>query len=443
MESKTEEKRQNEIEIKDEIKVETKPKETQNDNFVISYFKSIIFSVEEYRTMALASLIALPLGALVALVEVVFGKGLALVTGIRLEHRMIMTDCLAIVGLVIAILYKYLGQKAKKGMSLVFAAADNKEKIPPVLVPLVMIASWLTHLCGGSAGREGVAVQIGATLTDQLGYRLQKFGIFKDSRDTFVICGIAAGFAGLFQTPFAAIFFSLEVLVCGELKYKSLFPATIAAFTSYYIAGKFGIRAEKFPIATQMFNPQLFIKLVILGFVFGVAGAFFASTLRRTKKFLSHTFTDPVLKTFVMGAILSALFNLLHQGRYSGFGTEITAAALTGGTVYAYDWILKLVLTILTLSAGFMGGELTPIFSIGSSLGAVIAVVFGLPPTYVAALGYSAMFGSATNTFLAPILIGAEIFGTQNLPSLVVVCAISFFFNFDKTVYGSQKKLKD
>lgn len=427
----------------DEIEIGLIPEfdEADKENFAKSYIHSVVFSVEQYKTMAVVSLLALGIGAAVGIVEVAFGKGLELVTNARHAHTVLFTSALAIVGLVIAFLYKYLGKEASKGMALVFQAADNKEKIPPVLVPLVMVSSWLTHLCGGSAGREGVAVQIGATVADQAGYRLQKFGIFKNTRDTFVICGIAAGFAGLFQTPFAAIFFSLEVLVCGELKYKSLFPAAIAAFTSYYIAGKFGIHAEKVSIAVQVLNVTLLCKLLVLGLIFGVAGAFFASTLRRTKKFLEKIFPDPIIKTFVMGAILSLAFMALHSGRYSGFGTEITMAALTGGQVYDYDWILKLLLTILTLSAGFMGGELTPIFSIGSSLGAVIAVFFGLPPRYIAALGYSAMFGSATNTFLAPILIGAEIFGTQNLPSIVVVCAVSFFFNFDKTVYGSQKKL--
>lgn len=414
----------------------------KHDNFIIAYEKEILTSIEAYKTVTVLSIFALPLGAVVALIEVVFGKGLMFVTGIRLSNPILLTSFLGFVGICIAQIYKMFGKGTERGMGLVFDAADKKCNIPLRLAPLVMIASWFTHLCGGSAGREGVAVQIGATLADQVGSRLPKWNkIFENSRDTFIICGIAAGFAGLFQTPFAAILFSLEVLVCGELKYKSMFPAIISAFTSYFVAKACGLHAEHISISAPAFSIDLLWKLLILGLIFGIMGAFFASTLRRTKKGLAKLIPNPAIRALVFGVILSVAFIFLHQGRYSGFGTEITVSALTGGEIYKYDWILKLVLTVLTLSAGFMGGELTPLFTIGSSLGAVIAVYFGLPTEFVACLGYSAIFGSATNTFLAPILIGTECFGTENLPALVVVCSVAFFANFNKSIYGSQKKL--
>lgn len=411
------------------------------DNPIVAYEKRVISSIEEYKVVAVLSLIAFPLGAVVAFIEVVFGRGLMAVTGARLENPAGWTAFLPLAGVFIALIYKEFGKGTERGMALVFDAAEGKCSIPLRLAPLVIIASWMTHLCGGSAGREGVAVQIGATLADQAGSRLSRNKLFENSRDTFVICGIAAGFAGLFQTPFAAIFFSLEVLVCGELKYKSLFPATIAAFTSYFVAKACGLSGEHVAIHAPEFTLDLLWKLAVLGPVFGAVGAFFASTLRRTKKFLPVLIPNPVIRTGLFGLILGISFIALHYGRYSGFGTEITHAALTGGKIYAYDWILKLVLTILTLSAGFMGGELTPLFTIGSSLGAVVAGFLGLPPEFAAALGYSAIFGSATNTFLAPILIGTECFGAENLPALVIVCSVAFFANFNKSIYGSQKKL--
>lgn len=418
--------------------------EEKKDNFIVAYEKILVSEISAYHTVAVLSLIALPLGAVVAFIEVIFGKGLEAVTGARLSSPVPWTSFLPLAGIFIALLYKQFGKGTERGMGLVFDAAEKKCTIPGILAPLVIVSSWLTHLCGGSAGREGVAVQIGATIADQIGSRLQKWSkYFENSRDTFIICGIAAGFAGLFQTPFAAVFFSLEVLVCGQLKYKSLFPATVAAFTSYFVAHACGLHAEHVAVVSPDFDINLLWKLLLLGLIFGVTGAFFASTLRRTKKFLKKIIPNPIVKAFVFGIILAIAFIFLHVGRYSGFGTEITMAALTGGEIYAYDWILKLVLTVLTLSAGFMGGELTPLFAIGSSLGAVIATWFGLPSAFVAALGYSALFGSATNTFLAPILIGTECFGAQNLPSIVIVCTVSFFANFDKTIYGSQKQLSD
>ena len=415
----------------------------KEENFIVAYERRVISGIEAYKHVAALSLIALPLGAVVAFIEVVFGKGLEAVTGARLANIVPWTAFLPLAGVYIALLYRNFGRGTERGMGLVFDAAEGRADIPAVLAPLVMVSSWLTHLCGGSAGREGVAVQIGATLADQIAQKLQKWsGSFAHSRDTFIICGIAAGFAGLFQTPFAAVFFSLEVLVCGELKYKSLFPATVSAFTSYFVAQKFGLEAMHVEIPAPKLDVFILWKVMLLGLVFGCVGAFFASTLRRTKGFLPRLVPNAVLRAFLFGIALALAFIFLHVGRYSGFGTEITRAALTGGKIYAYDWILKLILTILTLSAGFMGGELTPLFTIGSSLGCILGPQLGLSPEFSAALGFSAVFGSATNTFLAPILIGTECFGAQNLPMLVVVCAVSFFANFDKTIYGSQKQLE-
>lgn len=405
-------------------------------------FRKLRIAIKSYTPLFIVALIAIPLGCVIGLVEVLFGKGLALVTAWRMSASVIFTSFLAVAGLLIAFIYKKFGGECSKGMGLVFDAAEEKGEIPIKLPPIVMVASWLTHLFGGSAGREGVAVQIGAAISDQVGKRFNMKSDFGTFRDTFVICGIAAGFAGLFQTPFAAMFFSLEVLVCGELKYKSIFPAVCAAFSSYFVAHAFGLTKFDMPIASVNFDLNLLWKLFVLGLIFGVAGTFFSVSLRHTKILLNKKIPNPYIRIFFVGIFLSLALILLYRGRYSGFGTNLTINALTGGEIYKWDWILKLLLTVLTLASGFQGGELTPLFSIGSSLGVVLAGIFGLPPEFVAALGFSALFGSATNTFLAPVLIGAECFGTENLSALVIVCSVAFFANFGKTIYGSQKKLK-
>lgn len=413
-----------------------------SEGFVRHYERRVLTSIEAYRTVGILSVVALPLGIAIGLVEVVFASGLAFVTGTRLDNPVALTALLPLAGILIALLYKEFGRGTERGMNLVFEAAESRTAVPLRLAPLVMLSSWLTHLCGGSAGREGVAVQIGATIGDQLGRVFKRLGpLFSESRDTFIVCGIAAGFAGLFQTPLAAIFFSLEVLVCGELKYKSLFPSVVSAFAAQLTAAQFGLTGYRTSIPAVKLSPDLLWKILLLGLLFGVAGAMFAVALKHTKRFLARTLRSSAIRSFSLGVVLAAAFILLHGGRYSGFGEEITQAALSGGGIYAYDWILKLVLTVLTLSAGFQGGELTPLFAIGSSLGAAVAGILGLPPQFVAALGYSALFGSATNTFLAPILIGFECFGADNLPATVVVCAVAFFANFGRSIYGSQKKL--
>ncbi len=395
-----------------------------------------IFSVAEYRKMVILTLITIPTGAVIGLIEVLFGKGLSIVTGLRNINPLYFIPVLPFAGVLIAYVYKKIGKKSIKGMGIVFGAAASRENIPARMVPIVMSASWITHLFGGSAGREGVAVQIGAAVSDQIGRRIH----YKDAKESFIVAGMAAGFAGLFQTPMAALFFALEGLEAGKMKYKALVPAMACAYSSYSVANFFGLHKFYNPISIHyILNGTLVFKLGLLGLLFGVLGALFAKSLEQTKILAKKKIQNPLKRIFIMAVPLAVLL-MLTKGRYSGFGTEITVNAVTTGQVFYWDFALKAIFTIITLAAGFQGGELTPIFAIGSSFGAVIAPLFGLDPVFVAAIGYSAMFGSATNTLLAPILIGGECFGYNNVSYLVIVCAIAYVFNFNQSIYSAQKK---
>ncbi len=188
------------------------------------------------------------------------------------------------------------------------------------------------------------------------------------------------------------------------------------------------------------FSWILLAQLLLLGLIFGVVGGLFAWCLKLVKRFLSDKIKNPIVRIALVGVGLSALFLLLYQGRYSGLGTNLIQASFHNGTIYGWDWILKFILTIVTLSAGFQGGEVTPLFSIGASLGAAMAGLFGLPVPFVAALGYAAVFGGATNTFLAPIIIGGEIFGFESIPYFFIVCTISYVFNANKSIYLQKAK---
>lgn len=238
-------------------------------------------------------------------------------------------------------------------MGMVFEAGHaEREAIPLRLVPFVICATWLTHLFGGSAGREGVAVQLAAA---------------------------------------------------------------------------------------PEWSAELALELTAQGIVFGLTGAAFAFCLKRAKKLAQNRLKNPVLRALVMGVALSAVLYLLYRGRYCGLGTNLINASLAGEPIYAWDWALKLALTVLTLSAGFQGGEVTPLFSIGASLGAALAGLLGLPAAFCAALGYAAVFGSATNTLLAPALIGAEVFGWAAAPHFFAVCALAYAVNGGRSIYSGQK----
>ena len=185
----------------------------------------------------------------------------------------------------------------------------------------------------------------------------------------------------------------------------------------------------------------MIVKLLILGILFGLVGGFFAWALKQIKAMVSSKLPNPIIRIAVVGVILVPLFILFHDGRYCGLGTNLINASFAGDTIYAYDWLLKLGFTVLTLSAGFQGGEVTPLFSIGASMGVILAGIMGLPIQFTAALGYVALFGGATNTLLAPVLIGAEVFGYSYLPSFFIVCSISYAFNLNKSIYSKQKCL--
>lgn len=394
-----------------------------------------------YKDVFILGFVAIIIGLIVGAIDTLFGRILLEVSTIRQNHTFLFTPFLPFAGIAIIYFYTKIGKNSIKGMSLIFAAGFQEDAtIPKRLVPFVMISTWITHLFGGSAGREGVAVQIGGTVAHTISRKIS----IKNSSKILLVTGMAAGFAGLFQTPMAAIFFAMEVLIAGSLEYSALFPCIIASFIASYTSHALGL--EKFSVSLNtslQLNGVLIGKVILLGILFGVIGGLFAHALNFSKHYLNEYIKKPILKIFIIGCILSILLLLLHQGRYSGLGTNLINESFLNGKIYAYDWILKFLLTVLTLSAGFQGGEVTPLFSIGASLGAFISTIIGLPVEFAAALGYVAVFGSATNTILAPIFIGVEVFGYDYLPYFFMISAIAYVFNGNKSIYSAQKILEN
>lgn len=304
------------------------------------------------KTLVLIA-VAVPTGIAVGAVDAVFGRVLLYLGAVRDAHTAWFLSFLGLIGALMAWAYKRYVAGCENGMGMDFEAGHaEREAIPLRLVPFVICATWLTHLFGGSAGREGVAVQLAAA---------------------------------------------------------------------------------------PEWSAELALELTALGIVFGLTGAAFAFCLKRAKKLAQNRLKNPVLRALVMGVALSPVLYLLYRGRYCGLGTNLINASLAGKPIYAWDWALKLALTVLTLSAGFQGGEVTPLFSIGASLGAALAGLLGLPAAFCAALGYAAVFGSATNTLLAPALIGAEVFGWAAAPHFFAVCALSYAVNGGWSIYSGQK----
>ena len=399
---------------------------------------------------------ALVLGAIVGTLTAFFGQVLDRVGAIRDAHPLYWIPALALGGIAIVLTYKKIGKGSERGMGIIFDVAHGKEKqVPLRLIPLIMVTTWVTHLFGGSSGREGVAMQIGATLGHNISSKIH----VENAPRILLVAGMAAGFAGLFQTPLAAIALSLEILLAGHLEIAALLPAAVAAFTACKVSQMFGetttfTMGDIFPsdLTRILWNDSgldiyFILKLALLGVIFGIVGGLFAWLLPLSKKFFAEKFPNPVKRVAVMGVALSALLLLCWQGRYSGLGTNLTDMIFAGSaqdaasSIYAWDWILKMLFTIVTLSVGFQGGEVTPLFTIGATLGTVLAAAVGVPLPLAAALGYAAVFGGGTNTLFAPMLVGAEIFGFDLLPAFFIVCTVAYVCNGGKSIYA-QKKLR-
>lgn len=417
--------------------------------------------VQKWLSQPILIVVALVLGAIVGALTAFFGQVLLAVSAVRDLHPVYWIPGLALAGVAVVFAYRKFGKGTERGMDMVFGVAHGKEsEIPLRMIPMVAVGTWITHLFGGSAGREGVAIQIGATL----GHNISKKVHIENAGRILLVAGMAAGFAGLFQTPLAATALAIEVLLVGHLELSALLPATVAAFAAYKVSETLGL--EKFTVdlngifpdwnvASLLWNENgldvnFVLKLTVLGILFGIVGGGFAKVLSLAKSFAAKKLPDPVKRIAFVGIAISLLLLLFWQGRYAGLGTNLIDLCFAGvqgtgagaaSTIYAFDWVLKFALTIATVAVGFKGGEVTPLFAIGATFGTFVAASLGIPLPLAAALGYAAVFGGATNTLLAPIFIGAEIFGFDTLPAFFIVCVFAYACNGGQSIYA-QKKLR-
>ena len=395
--------------------------------------------IAEIFILALAGIV---IGIIVSLFEVLFVKVLNQVTWFHQNYgNCLWLFTLPIIGMLIVWMFERFGGKARQGISLVFKVNQGTEKaLPKRIVFMMMISTWLSHLAGASVGKEGVGMQIGAVVSNAISRQLP---YFRDRKTIFLITGMAAGFSGLFGTPFTAVFFAMEVLVSGVIEYRALAPALAASLSAAEIAKICGLGKEAFslPYGFEMGLIHDCWKLAILGIVFGLVGGFFAWCMHQAHHYFGHSKLNPYYRIAFFSMGLGLLLWIFYDGRYSGSGVNLITYACTGGQVYPWDFALKFGLSVLSLSMGFIGGEVTPLFAIGASLGAVLGPRFGYPPVFGAALGYAAVFGAGTNTWLAAMMVGMEIFGMDFFPFFFVCCSAAYLANGNLSIYSLQRKL--
>lgn len=400
--------------------------------------------------MIICSLLAMLIGAIVGATAGVFGQLLHLAEEIRSEHYIYIVPFLGIAGVGMLFLYKHISPSSEQGLNLAIAynmgkATDDGKvdknvkkqklgKFPKAYAPLKLVSNLIMLFFGASTGKEGSFAAFGASIGDYLA-RITKSRRYSH---ILLISGVAAAVSGLFQTPLGGMFFALEFTVAGVMVYSLLIPTFICAFTAYFFSRLCGYTAFFHAVSANInLDVKNIISLIIASLIFGLIGKAFAVVLNKAHQLYRRKVRNRYIVIFITGTVMAGIFILLG-GRYCGTGANIISGIFNNGTFRYYDFALKFIFTIICISAGFTGGEMMPLLTIGATLGALMASVTGLPLELAAAMGCVAVYASATNTLVAPIFIGIEMFGTDVALYVAAACIIAYATNGKDSVYTMQ-----
>lgn len=375
-------------------------------------------------------------GILCGLAGTAFSYGIRFVTKSRGEHPWLLF-LLPVSGLIIVFLYRISGIKQDKGTNLVLSSVQNpEEKVPLRISFLMFISTLLTHLCGGSAGREGAALQIGAGISTAAG---RLFPIDKEDRSLIIMCGMAGLFSALFGTPVTAAVFSIEVVTVGVIQCSALFPCLLSSLTAAGIARLLHVPPEKYEIlSSPQFNFLSMGQILLLGILCAAVSVLFCTVMHKIKHLFDKYIKNPYLAILSGSAVIILLTLAVGSQDFNGAGGAVIQAAMNEEAL-PYAFLLKIVFTAITLGCGFKGGEIVPCFFIGSTFGCIIGPLLGLPSSFSSGLGLIGVFCGCVNCPLASILLGVELFGGGNLISYAVVCVVSFLLSGRYSLYSTQK----
>ena len=418
--------------------------------------KKTIYSFEFsliFRHLLRWTLIAIPVSAVTGSLVAFFLWSLDLATRFRWQHQWLLY-LLPVSGVAVHFLCKLGGKDAERGNNLIIEEIHEPGGGVPVrMTPLVLFTTLITHLFGGSAGREGTAVQMGGSMARLLG---KWFRLPKDDLRIIMMMGISAGFGAVFGTPVAGAVFALEVLTIGKIKYTALLPCLIAGVMADIVCTAYGIHHTRyfiFPhpasylISSVHVDVLMIGKVIFAGIAFGLSGYLFIRLTHYIKaQFDKHTTNDKWLIPVAGGLLIILLTILAGTQDYCGLG--VTSAdpngisivnAFKSGGVSGWSWLWKIAFTAVTIGTGFKGGEVTPLFFIGAALGNTFAALTGSPVDLFAGLGFIAVFAGAANTPMACTIMGAELFGTEYMVYYAIACFTAYYFSGRSGIYSAQR----
>ena len=382
------------------------------------------------KWMCLASLV----GVIVGAVSILFAHALSFVTEFRTENSWIFFG-LPIAGLIIVFLYDKFG-KDDGGVNQVFSTIKSQDTVPAAAAPLIFAATALTHLTGGSAGREGAAVQLGGSISNLIGRILP---LDEEDRHIMVMCGMSAAFAALFGTPMAAALFALEVVSVGVMYYTALMPCMIASLVASGFSASMGVHAEVFHVAgIPEFTVVNGLKMGILALACGGLSMIFCIVLKKTGELYRKYLPNKYIRILAASGLIIGITLILQTTDYMGAGANLIIRAIEEGEAEPLAFLIKMILTAITMKAGFKGGEIVPSFCIGATFGCVFGSLLGLPAPIAAACGMVAVFCGVTNCPLTATIIAFEMFGFEGASFYVLAVAICYATSDYYSLYKEQ-----
>ena len=378
----------------------------------------------------------LAVGALIGGIGGVIGSlfhiGVNYATQMRAAHPWILY-LLPALGLIIVGLYRVTKVEGKDTNAVIESVHFGKN-VPVLLVPVIFISTVLTHLGGGSAGREGAALQIGGGIGYRTG-RLLHLG--EKDLPLATLCGMSGVFSALFGTPLTATVFALEVISVGVLYYAGLVPCITAAMVGYLVSLWMGVPPTRFTVVMPALDGWTLLLVVVLAILCALVSILFCRGLHVTEHLAARLMKNSYLRAAAGGAVIIALTLLLGTTDYNGAGMDVISRALTG-EASGWAWLLKLLFTAVTIGCGFKGGEVVPSFFVGATFGCAAGALLGLPPGFAAAIGLVAVFCGAVNCPIASVVLSVELFGADAMLYFAIACAISYVLSGYCGLYSSQ-----
>lgn len=399
------------------------------------YKQTIRFGVTQLWGFARWLLLSCGTGLLVGLVAVAFHHGISAATQLRFAHPAVLL-LLPAVGVAIVLLYRACGMERDRGTNLVLVAVRQAEPMRLRTTPLIFLSTILTHFAGGSAGREGAALQLGGSMAAAAGRRL---GLDEKDRRILVMCGMSAAFSALFGTPLTAAIFSMEVVSVGIMYYAAIVPCLLSALTALELAQLLGVHGEAYLVhGIPSLTPLSTAQMLAMGVLCALLSVLFCKAMHTAPHLYEKVTKKPVLRAALGGVLLILLTALVGSQDYNGAGSHIIELALEG-EARPEAFLLKILFTAITLGAGFRGGEIVPVLFTGATFGCVAGPLIGLSPSFGGALGMVGLFCGATNCPISSMLLAYELFGGQALPLFALCCAVSYRMSGYSGLYSAQK----